>query len=434
MPVFRWKGYDGKGKQVQGVRDSESPRTLRQALKREGIMLSDVSEAQVGVGKSKKKASDSQLDTVGQGLFVGLLVALRLGFVAQAFAEYRRTAKPMEIAVLTRQLGTLLRAGVQLSESLAALIEQAEDPNLKQVMSDVKVQINEGLPLSSAMARHPGCFGELYVNMVTAGETAGNLEAVLLRLADFLESQNKLRAKVMSAMMYPIIMTVLAVGILTLLMTTVVPKVTAIFADTGRALPLNTQILIFISTLVSDYLWLLLIIGIGSFVAFRRWVSTPKGRLSWDTFKLRVPVLGGLERKVAVSRFAKTLSTMLASGVQLLRAMEIVKNVLGNTVLMNVIEQARESIREGESIAAPLKRSGQFPAIVCHMIAVGERSGQLEQMLENVSGAYDLEVETQLERLTALLSPLMILGMGGAVFFVVTSIMLPIMQMNDFVQ
>ena len=434
MPVFRWKGYDGKGKQVQGVRDSESPRTLRQALKREGIMLSDVSEAQVGVGKSKKKASDSQLDTVGQGLFVGLLVALRLGFVAQAFAEYRRPAKPMEIAVLTRQLGTLLRAGVQLSESLAALIEQAEDPNLKQVMSDVKVQVNEGLPLSSAMARHPGCFGELYVNMVTAGETAGNLEAVLLRLADFLESQNKLRAKVMSAMMYPIIMTVLAVGILTLLMTTVVPKVTAIFADTGRALPLNTQILIFISTLVSDYLWLLLIIGIGSFVAFRRWVSTPKGRLSWDTFKLRVPVLGGLERKVAVSRFAKTLSTMLASGVQLLRAMEIVKNVLGNTVLMNVIEQARESIREGESIAAPLKRSGQFPAIVCHMIAVGERSGQLEQMLENVSGAYDLEVETQLERLTALLSPLMILGMGGAVFFVVTSIMLPIMQMNDFVQ
>ena len=270
--------------------------------------------------------------------------------------------------------------------------------------------------------------------MVTAGETAGNLEAVLLRLADFLESQNKLRSKVMSALMYPIIMTILAVGILTLLMTTVVPKVTAIFADTGRALPLNTQILIFVSTLVSDYLWLLLIVGVAGTVMFRRWLATPKGRLSWDTFKLKIPVLGGLERKVAVSRFAKTLSTMLASGVQLLRAMEIVKNVLGNTVLMNVIEQARESIREGESIAAPLKRSNQFPAIVCHMIAVGERSGQLEQMLENVSGAYDLEVETQLERLTALLSPLMILGMGGAVFFVVTSIMLPIMQMNDFVQ
>jgi general secretion pathway protein F len=434
MPVFRWKGYDAKSKQVHGVRDADSARALRQALRRDGILLTDVTEAQVSGGKSKNRLSDPKLDTVGKGLFAGLLIALQLGFVVDAFAEYRRKAKPIEVAVLTRQLGTLLRAGVQLSESLAALIEQAEDSNLKHVLSDVKVQVNEGLPLSSALARHPGCFGELYVNMVTAGETAGNLEAVLLRLADFLESQNKLRSKVMSALMYPIIMTILAVGILTLLMTTVVPKVTAIFADTGRALPLNTQILIFVSTLVSDYLWLLVIIGVAATVMFRRWLATPKGRLSWDTFKLKIPVLGGLERKVAVSRFAKTLSTMLASGVQLLRAMEIVKNVLGNTVLMNVIEQARESIREGESIAAPLKRSNQFPAIVCHMIAVGERSGQLEQMLENVSGAYDLEVETQLERLTALLSPLMILGMGGAVFFVVTSIMLPIMQMNDFVQ
>lgn len=434
MPVFRWKGYDGKGKQVQGVRDADSPRTLRQALRRDGILLTDVSESQVAVGKSKNRSSDSQLDTVGKGLLVTLLVALRLGFVAEALSEYRRTAKPMEIAVLTRQLGTLLRAGVQLSESLAALIEQAEDPNLKQVLSDVKVQVNEGLPLSAALARHPGCFSELYVNLVTAGETAGNLEAVLLRLSDFLESQNRLRSKVMSALMYPIIMTILSIGILTMLMTTVVPKVTAIFADTGRALPLNTQILIFVSSLLSDYLWLVLIVAIAGFVLFKRWLATPKGRLSWDTFKLRLPVLGGLERKVAVSRFAKTLSTMLASGVQLLRAMEIVKNVLGNTVLTNVVEQARESIREGESIATPLKRSNQFPAIVCHMIAVGERSGQLEQMLENVAEAYDLEVETQLERLTALLSPIMILGMGGAVFFVVTSIMLPIMQMNEFVQ
>lgn len=431
MPVFRWKGYDSKSKLVSGVRDADSPRTLRQALRKEGVLLTEVSEAQVG---GKSRSSDGTMNVVGKGLWLGVLVFFRLGFVAEAFAEYRRKVRPMELTVLTRQLGTLLRAGVQLSESLAALIEQAEDPNLKQVLSDVKVQVNEGLSLSAALARHPACFGELYVNMVTAGETAGNLDAVLLRLAGFLESQNRLRAKVMSALTYPIIMTVLAVGILLLLMTTVVPKVTAIFADTGRALPLNTQILIFASTIVSDFLWLLVLVGLAAGLGFRRWLNTTKGRLSWDTFKLRLPVFGGLERKVAVSRFAKTLSTMLASGVQLLRAMEIVKNVLGNTVLMNVIENARESIREGESIAAPLKRSGQFPAIVCHMIAVGERSGQLETMLEHVSSAYDLEVETQLERLTALLSPLMILGMGGAVFFVVTSIMLPIMQMNDFVQ
>jgi general secretion pathway protein F len=173
MPVFRWKGYDAKSKQVHGVRDADSARALRQALRRDGILLTDVTEAQVSGGKSKNRLSDPKLDTVGKGLFAGLLIALQLGFVVDAFAEYRRKAKPIEVAVLTRQLGTLLRAGVQLSESLAALIEQAEDSNLKHVLSDVKVQVNEGLPLSSALARHPGCFGELYVNMVTAGETAG---------------------------------------------------------------------------------------------------------------------------------------------------------------------------------------------------------------------------------------------------------------------
>jgi general secretion pathway protein F len=250
---------------------------------------------------------------------------------------------------------------VQLSESLAALIEQAEDSNLKHVLSDVKVQVNEGLPLSSALARHPGCFGELYVNMVTAGETAGNLEAVLLRLADFLESQNKLRSKVMSALMYPIIMTILAVGILTLLMTTVVPKVTAIFCRyrTSAAaqhpdLDLRQHAGERLSVAACHHRSG----GDGDVSALAG--DPQRGGCRGTRFKLKIPVLGGLERKVAVSRFAKTLSTMLASGVQLLRAMEIVKNVLGNTVLMNVIEQARESIREGESIAAPLKRSNQF--------------------------------------------------------------------------
>jgi general secretion pathway protein F len=230
------------------------------------------------------------------------------------------------------------------------------------------------------------------------------------------------------------IMTVIGGGILTMLMTTVVPKVTAIFADTGRALPINTQILIFVSTVVTDYLWLLgLVITLGV-VLFQRWLRTPSGRFTWDSFVLKLPVFGDLARKVAVSRFAKTLATMLASGVQLLRAMEIVKNVLGNSVLTKVVEEARESIREGESIAAPLKRSGQFPVIVCHMIAVGERSGQLEQMLENVASDYDLEVDMQIGRLTTLLEPLMILGMGGSVGFVVFSILMPIMQMSDFVQ
>ena len=408
---FVYKVRDNQGRVSEAYAQAESASVLKIRLQARGVDVIDI--------KERTRPQTIRLDAQES-----------LDKVVALFEQI--TLKDM--VVFSRQFAALVGSGVSMLRTLYIIVDQCPNKKLKRAIDDVRRLVESGLSLSDAMTRQGGIFDSLYISMVRAGEAGGILSEVLKRLADFLESQNKLRAKVMSAMMYPIIMTVLAVGILTLLMTTVVPKVTAIFADTGRALPLNTQILIFISTLVSDYLWLLLIIGIGSFVAFRRWVSTPKGRLSWDTFKLRVPVLGGLERKVAVSRFAKTLSTMLASGVQLLRAMEIVKNVLGNTVLMNVIEQARESIREGESIAAPLKRSGQFPAIVCHMIAVGERSGQLEQMLENVSGAYDLEVETQLERLTALLSPLMILGMGGAVFFVVTSIMLPIMQMNDFVQ
>ena len=215
-------------------------------------------------------------------------------------------------------------------------------------------------------------------------------------------------------------------------MQSVVPKVTALYADNGRVLPWNTQLLIFASSLLTDWWWLVLPFLGGVVYMVRRWLRTPKGRLTWDTTVLRLPIFGPLARMVAVSRFAKTLATMLASGVQLLRAMEIVKNVLGNMVLTKVVEEARESIREGESIAQPLRRSNQFPAVVCHMIAVGERSGQLEQMLENVAAAYDIEVDMKLARMTALLEPLMIMLMSSAVGFVVFSILMPIMAMNEF--
>lgn len=432
MPVYQYRGFDAKGKATSGIKDADSPRALRQALRRDGILLTELRESTVA--SAARKAGDGGAAGAAQGGMAELLSSLHLTSLLQWWVERQSRAKPAEVAVLTRQLGTLLRAGVQLAESLQALIEQAEDPVLKRVLSDVKVQVNEGLPLSQAMARHPGAFNDLYVNLVTAGEAAGNLEAVLLRLADFLEAQNKLRSKIVSALVYPAVMTVVGVLILSMLMTTVVPKVTAIFTDTGRALPINTQILIFLSTLLSDYLWLVVPILVLAIYFFRRWQTSPSGRYRWDQFVLKLPVFGTLTRKVAVSRFAKTLSTMLASGVQLLRAMEIVKNVLGNSVLTQVVEEARESIREGESIAQPLRRSGQFPAIVCHMIAVGERSGQLEQMLENVANTYDLEVDIAVGRLTTLLEPLMILAMGGAVGFVVFSILMPIMEMNQFVQ
>lgn len=430
MPVFQYKGFDSKGKAVSGVKDADNPRAVRLMLRREGVLVSELKESAVG-GRSaqrpgeRSKSSDSLLGAITSAASPSQILA---------WLNQRGDADPQVIAVLTRQLATLLRAGVQLSESLAALIDQAERQGLKRVLSDIKIQINEGLPFSQALGRHPRFFPELYINLVAAGEAAGNLEAVLFRLADFLEAQNKLRSKVLTALFYPLVMSVLGGGILLVLMSTVVPKVTSMYADSGRALPINTQILILVSTAVTDYWWLLIPV-IALLVFFvRRWLSSASGRYRWDRTVLRLPIFGPLARMVAVSRFAKTLSTMLASGVQLLRAMEIVKNVLGNEVLMKVIEEARESIREGESIAQPLRRSGEFPPVVCHMIAVGERSGQLEGMLENVAAAYDVEVDMKIARLTTMLEPIMILLMGGTVGFVVFSILMPIMEMNEFVQ
>lgn len=435
MPVFQYKGFDSKGKPVSGVKDADSPRGLRAALRREGVLLTDVREAPMAGGAasaSKARGAEGARRRSSGGIDIMKSSLSPLAWLS--WLNQRSDANPQIIAILTRQLATLLRAGVQLSEALAALIEQAERPGLKRVLSDVKVQVNEGMALSQALGRHPRIFIELYTNLVAAGEAAGNLEAVLFRLADFLEAQNKLRSKVVTALFYPAAMTVMGSGIMAVLMQSVVPKVTALYADNGRVLPWNTQLLIFASSMVTDFWWLLIptVIAIVYFV--RRWLASPKGRLIWDRTVLRLPIFGPLARMVAVSRFAKTLATMLASGVQLLRAMEIVKNVLGNVVLTRVVEEARESIREGESIAQPLRRSNEFPPVVCHMIAVGERSGQLEQMLENVAAAYDIEVDMKLARMTALLEPLMIMLMSSAVGFVVFSILMPIMQMNEFAQ
>ena len=425
MPVFSYKGFDSRGKAVSGVKDADNLRALRVNLKREGVLITEAKEASLRAAAAGRAAGDA----AGVGL-----VALFNPAAALRMWNERSSADRGTVAVITRQMGTLLKAGVPLAESLGALVDQVERPGLKRVLADVKTQVNEGSSLGDAMGRHPKVFQDLYVNMVRAGEASGNLEAVMFRLADFLEAQNKLRAKIISALFYPIVMTIIGAGIMTILMVSVVPKVTAIFADTGKALPWNTQLLIGLSATIGSWKGLvilgLLLVGIQ---LFRRWKRTPHGRAAVDRMILKMWVIGPLARQIAITRFAKTLSTMLGSGVPLLRALEIVKSILGNTVLQKVVEDAKASIQEGESIAAPLKRSGEFPPIVTHMIAVGERSGQLEQMLEEVAHAYDLEIDLKMGRLTTLLEPVMILLMGGSVAFVVFSILMPIMEMNEFV-
>jgi general secretion pathway protein F len=270
--------------------------------------------------------------------------------------------------------------------------------------------------------------------MVAAGEASGTLEAVLERLADFMEGQARLKGKVMSALAYPVLMTIIGTILVSVLMVAVVPKVTSIFENLGQALPWYTSLLIFVSDVLAGYWWLIIGLGsLGTFL-FRRWVRKPAGRLKWDAWMLKVPIFGRLNLLVAVARFTRTLATLLASGVQLLKAMEIGRNVLGNARLQVVITEAISSIREGESIAIPLKRSGAFPPMVTHMIAVGERTGQLEEMLENVSRAYEADVDTRVAALTSLLEPMMIVILGGIVGFIAMAILMPLIQMNQLVQ
>jgi general secretion pathway protein F len=422
MPVYTWKGLNAAGKAVTGTKDADGPKGLRQALRKDGVFITEHREMLAGAAKKAQRPAAAGGGNVS---------VLKRDIDFKALLE---RVRPQEVAVFTRQLATLLKAGIPLAEALGALSEQSDNKKFEVVLTEVRQKVNEGGNLADTMAQHPTIFPELYTNMIRSGEAAGNLDAVLARLADFLDAEHALRSKISSAMTYPIIMLVLGSGVMGLLMIVVVPKITSIFDDLGKSLPWNTALLIFAADALSGYWWLLLLLGGLSYWGFRRWSKTPKGRLTVDKLKLRVWLIGPLVRYVGVARFARTLSTMLASGVPVLTALEIVKRVLNNVVLEKVVEEARDAIREGESIAAPLKRSGQFPSMMVHMVAVGERSGQLETMLENVASAYERDVDGKVARLTTILSPLLIVTMALAVAFIVFSVLQPILDMQNFVQ
>jgi len=419
MPVYAWKGLTAAGKAASGTRESDGPKALRQALRKENIFISEVREV-VG-GRQSKRA----LGTGGSGA-----KGLRREVDIKGFFE---RVRPRDVAVFTRQMATLLHAGIPLAEAMSALSEQSDNKKFQMILAGIKQKVNEGGSFADAMVEHPKVFPDLYTNMVRSGETAGNLDAVLVRLADFMDAQIELRSKVSGAMAYPILMTIVGSLVLGFLMTVVVPPIAGIFADSGRALPWNTQLLVFVADVLGGYWWLVLPALVGAYLLFRRWSRKPKGRAVMDRLKLRVWLVGRLTRFIAVARFARTLATMLASGVPVLTALEIVKRVLNNTVLEKVVEEARVAIREGESIAATLKKSGQFPSMMCHMVAVGERSGQLEAMLENVAGAYERDVATEVGKLTSILAPLMIVIMAIGVGFIVFSILMPIIEMGQMV-
>jgi general secretion pathway protein F len=423
MPLYAWKGLDSGGKAINGTREADGPKALRQVLRKDAVFLTDMRE--VSAGKSNGRGAAANAGSApAQSLLKREVDLGRL---------FERVA-PQEVAIFTRQLATLLKAGIPLAEALGALAEQSDNRKLQLILAGIRQRVNEGGALAEAMAQHNRIFPELYTNMVRSGEAAGNLDAVLAKLANFLDEQIALRSKVSGALTYPLVMAGLGSVVMGILMVVVVPQIATVFEDSGKALPWNTQVLIFVAGLAGAYWWILIPLLVLGVIGVRHWTRTARGRATVDRLGLRIWVLGPLLRYVAVARFSRTLATMLASGVPLLTALEIVKKVLNNVVLEKVVEDARDTIREGESIAVTLKRSGQFPAMMCHMVAVGERSGQLETMLENVADAYERDVESKVARLTALLSPLMIVIMGIGVGFMVFSILGPIMGMQEMVQ
>jgi general secretion pathway protein F len=417
MPAYAYTGLNASGKTIKGIETADNVPALKASLKRQNVYLTGVVETAGAAGGGGARASGGGTTSIGSREI--------------DFGQFLDRVRPKDVAAVTRLMSTLLNAGVTLPESLVALTDQVESPRFKNILSDVGAKVNEGSSLADAMSAHPKVFSKLYINMIRAGEASGSLETVLIRIADFMDQQEEMRSKVTTAMFYPVAMALVGVGVVTLLMVKVVPGIAEMFEGQGAELPFTTRSLILVSDIVAGYWWLLIIGAVGLVSGFKKWRATTIGRELSDRFILAMPVVGGLARKIAIARLARTLSTMLASGVQLLQALDIVRSLLGNVVLEKVLTQARDDIREGAGIALSLKRSGQFPPLVTHMIAVGERSGQLEAMLTDLADAYDRESSAAITRATAILEPVMIVAMGGSVGFIVFAIMTPILQMNQ---
>ncbi|MCS6304524.1 MAG: type II secretion system inner membrane protein GspF [Nitrospira sp.] len=412
MPVYQYQGYRNDGGAATGIIDAENVKVARLKLRKEGVYPTDVVEQGQAPGRSREKIHSRAERSIGRSV----------------------TLSATDLALMTRQFATLLVAGLPLVEALGVLVDQAEKKPIKALLADIREQIRGGKALSAVLETYEKDFSPIYVHMVRAGEASGALDQILFRLAEFLEKQLALRNKVTNAMLYPIIMLAIGSVILFFLITFVVPKITLVFAQQKQALPWPTVALMSVSQFFADYWMVLAGLILGGLYATRRFIRTGAGRMMADRLILKSPLIGDVARMVSISRLTSTLATMLASGVQLLDAMDVSKRVMNNRVLEETVETARQNIREGETIADPLKRSGEFPALVTHMIAVGEKSGEMEEMLRRVSQIYDGEVERVIARLTSLMEPIMILVMGAIVLFIVVAILLPIFEMGQMVR
>jgi general secretion pathway protein F len=336
-----------------------------------------------------------------------------------------------EMAMVMRQFATLLRAGIPLADSLQALVEQIEQPALNVVFRDVKERIRGGSTLHDALAAHSNVFDHLTVEMARVGETSGNLDEVLGRLAEHMQAQRRTRGKVTAALIYPAIIVSVGVLVVGFLVTLVVPKIAKALAESGQVLPLPTQALLAVSGAVIEFWWLLLIGAVSLAAGFKAFRGTERGRYLIDRALLAMPVLGPLLRKSVVARFSQSFATLLSSGVPALEALRVIGGVSGNEVLNRTISEIRDKVIEGQDIAGPVKRSGVFPPLVAHMVAAGEQSGRLEEMLDQIAKHYEEEVEQAAGTLTRIIEPVVIVALACLVGFIVLSVVLPILELSN---
>lgn len=428
MPVFDWKGFNAKGKSISGVVDADSPRDARVKLKRDKVLVTSVKPVKgTGLLVTRRKSDKPKKKRLISDEMAAKIAKAR-GRSGGGAKGKKRLA---EVSTFTRQLSTLLKASIPITEALRAIIDQTEGKRMGVLYRDLRERISQGATTADALGAHPEYFDELYVSMVRSGEAAGKLDEVLDRLSVFLQDQAKVRNRVTAALAYPAIMLMVGVIIIAVLMVNVVPKITQMLSGRGQALPAATQFLQDTSDFLVAYWWLLFLGFIFLLLLFNLYYSSEKGRLAVDSKLLRLPVMGDLLTKQALSRFSQTFATLLRSGVPVVRCLEVTKTVLGNRLLENTIDGVREKILEGADIATPIKQSGVFPPIVGYMIAVGEQSGELDSMMEQVGESYQEEVEIATTKFTSLIEPVIILVLAGLVGFIVMAILLPIMQMSS---
>lgn len=402
MPLFEYSGLDSQGRKKSGTIDGPGRKAVTQQLRSQGIYPTDLHETQAARDR---------------------------GRLLRSFAVRRLPAG--ELAAATRQMATLLRAGLPLDDALNTVCEQADQPLLSKTFARVREEVVQGGTLHQALAQHQQIFPDLFVNMIQVGEDSGTLDQTMHRLADFLENQARMRSRIQAALAYPLLMALVGSGVLVFLFVFVVPKITSMLDELEQALPWPTLLLITLTDFLAQWWWLLGVLLIALLVALKRYYATEPGRLRTDALLLKIPLSGRLQLQIATARFSRTLGTLLESGVPLLKALGIARNLLTNRTLNGAIETAAKTVQEGGSLAKSLKQTAVFPPMLAQVTSAGEKSGQLEEMLFRVADTYEHQTELSIASMLSLLEPLMILVMGSIVGFVVLAILLPIFQASQ---